>query len=151
VLAVHDYGVFQLDGDASTSLPSTPPASDDWDKVCHQVNLTACPSGSNTTGATAVSWTAEPDRSASIFTGGGSKDPQDISNWAWKDAGGLPDKDNLLHGFAARYSVPSNANCPGPGGNTDGTKNCDVNYFGSDRFDICDYAQQGFCFTQYKL
>jgi len=144
VLAVHDYGVFQLDGDASTSLPSTPPASDDWDKVCHQVNLTACPSGSNTTGATAVSWTAEPDRSASIFTGGGSKDPQDISNWAWKDAGGLPDKDNLLHAFAARYLVT------GAGGTTDcptGTT-CDALYFGSDRLDNSGDAQQGFWFLQ---
>ena len=61
--------------------------------------------------AIAVSWTAETARAATIFTGGGSKDPQDIDQWAWKndpDAGdelhgGLPDKDNLLHAFATRY------------------------------------------------
>jgi hypothetical protein len=33
-LAVHDVGVFQLDGDAQTSLPSTPPAAEDWDLIC---------------------------------------------------------------------------------------------------------------------
>jgi hypothetical protein len=144
VLAVHDYGVFQLDGNAQSSVdwpnPPGPTASDDWDKVCHQVSPTDCPTGSNTTGATAVSWTAEPDRSASIFTGGGSKDPQDISNWAWKDAGGLPDKDNLLHAFAARYTVT------GPVG--DCLSSCDALYFGSDRNDNSGDAQQGFWFLQ---
>ena len=119
--AVHDTTLFQLDGNALSSDTSvafsggTTTGVDDWDNVCHQVNPVACPSPfTNTHGATAVSWSAEANPSSSIFTGGGSKDPQDISNWAWKDAGGLPDKDNLQHGFAARYSVPSNANCPGP-------------------------------------
>lgn len=151
--AVHDTTLFQLDGNAQTSDLGSPASTgaDDWDRVCHEVSPTACPSGSNTTGATAVSWTAEANPNSSIFTGGGSKDPQDISNWAWKDAGGLPDKDNLQHGFATRYSVPSNANCPGPNGNTDGTTNCDVLYFGSDRFDNSGDAQQGFWFFQNKV
>src|SRR5439155_19641075 len=101
----------------------------------HQVLGGGCGT-SNTTGggsgATGVDWTAEPNLSSSIFTGGGSKDPQDISQWAWKDgAGGLPDKDNLLHEFAARYAVPSNANCPGANGDTSGATNCDVLFFGS--------------------
>ena len=63
-----------------------------------------------------------PSLQATIFTGGGSKDPQDISGtgngenfWAWKDgAGGLPDKDNLLHSFAVRYSLDRTE--PGPNG-----------------------------------
>jgi hypothetical protein len=147
--AVHDTGLFQLDGNATTV---NPPAGDDWDHVCHQVTGSDCSTSSNTNGATAVDWTAEPNLNSTIFTGGGSKDPQDISSWAWKDgAGGLPDKDNLLHSFAARYSVPSNANCPGPGGNTDGTKNCDVLFFGSDRLDNSGDAQQGFWFFQNKI
>ncbi len=156
--AVHDTTLFQLDGNALSSDTSvafsggTTTGVDDWDNVCHQVDPVACPSPfTNTHGATAVSWSAEANPSSSIFTGGGSKDPQDISNWAWKDAGGLPDKDNLQHGFAARYSVPSNANCPGAGGNTDGTKNCDVLFFGSDRFDNSGDAQQGFWFFQNKV
>jgi hypothetical protein len=126
--AVHDTGAFELDGNAvNGALPG-----DDWDNVCHQVLGSDCSTTNNTTGATAVDWVAELNTSASIFTGGGSKDPQDISNWAWKDAGGLPDKDNLTHGFAARYDT------------TEG----DVLFFGSDRFDNSGDAQQGFWFFQ---
>ena len=145
--AVHDTGAFQLDGNAQTSLQSTPPASDDWDRVCHQVSPTACPSGSNTTGATAVDWTDDGSLNASIFTGGGSKDPQNIDQWAWKDgAGGLPDKDNLLHSFAARYSLPDSTTCPAGTAAT-----CEVLFFGSDRYDNSGDAQQGFWFFQNKI
>jgi hypothetical protein len=162
-LAVHDTGLFQLDGNAVTV---NPPPGDDWDRVCHQANPAACPSGTNTSaqgGAIAVDWNTDnllstglPSLTATTFTGGGSKDPQDISNWAWKDGGGgLPSKDNLLHEFAARYSVPSNPNCPAknPNGttNTNGTLSCDVLYFGSDRYDNSGDAQQGFWFFQNKI
>jgi hypothetical protein len=142
--AVHDTGAFELDGNA-TNNPAV--AGDDWDNVCHQVLGSDCSTTNNTSGATAVSWVAEPDRSASIFTGGGSKDPQDIPNWAWKNAGGLPDKDNLQHSFAARYSLPPDAtHCPSGSSAT-----CDLLYFGSDRFDNSGDAQQGFWFFQNKV
>jgi hypothetical protein len=150
--AVHDTGIFQLDGDAqtSTNTAGTPAASDDWDKVCNQVTgggLAGCGTTAVTTGATAVSWTAEQNPNSSIFTGGGSKDPLDISQWAWKDgAGGLPDKDNLEHGFAARYSQSPSPTCPS-GGNT----TCELIYFGSDRFDNSGDAQQGFWFLQNRV
>jgi hypothetical protein len=137
---VHNTGAFELDGNA------THQTTDDWDNVCHQVNPTACPSPvTNTNGATAVSWVDDGSLNASIFTGGGSKDPQDISSWAWKDgAGGLPDKDNLLHSFAARYSLAPNAStCP-----SGGTATCEVLFFGSDRYDNSGDAQQGFWFFQ---
>jgi hypothetical protein len=144
-LAVHDAGFFELDGNA-VSGNATPPA-DDWDRVCHQVTSGAvCASASNTTGATAVAWSAELDPSASIFTGGGSKDPNDVSSWAWKDAGGLPDKDNLLHAFAARYSAAPSATCPAGTATT-----CEILYFGSDRFDNSGDAQQGFWFFQNQI
>ena len=137
-LAVHDTGVFELDGNA-TNNPAV--AGDDWDNVCHQVNSTACPTGSNTTDSIARDWVAEPNLNSTIFTGGGSKDPQDISSWAWKDnAGGLPDKDNLLHSFAARYR-PSTGTYAGQ----------DVLFFGSDRFDNSGDAQQGFWFFQNSI
>jgi hypothetical protein len=141
--AVHDTGAFELDGNATND--STP--GDDWDNVCHQVLGTDCSTSNNTTGATAVSWTAEPNLNSTIFTGGGSKDPQNINQWAWKDgAGGLPDKDNLLHSFAARYSLTPGATCPSGGATT-----CDVLYFGSDRYDNSGDAQQGFWFFQNKI
>jgi len=146
--AVHDTGVFQLDGDASSSTqPLSPPALDDWDKVCHQYAVPAnCPASTDTTGSTSGAWTSEPNPSASIFTGGGSKDPQDITNWAWKDAGGLPDKDNLLHAFAVRYSLDPAATCP-----SGGAAKCEVIFFGSDRLDNSGDAQQGFWFLKSKV
>lgn len=131
--AVHDTGSFELDGNATNGAL----AGDDWDNVCHQVLTSDCSTTNNTTGASAVDWVAEPNLNSTIFTGGGSKDPQDISNWAWKDgAGGLPDKDNLLHSFAARY--PS-------------TSEGDILYFGSDRYDNSGDAQQGFWFFQNSI
>ena len=132
-LAVHDTGAFELDGNATNS-PTTP--GDDWDNVCHQVTGSDCSTTSDTSasgGATAVNWLSEPNVNATIFTGGGSKDPIDINQWAWKDgAGGLPDKDNLLHSFAARYATSAGQ----------------VLYFGSDRLDNSGDAQQGFWFFQ---
>src|SRR5438093_5274007 len=141
VLAVHDTGAFELDGNATSA------AADDWDKVCHEVTGSNCSTSSNTSGAKAVAWAAEPNTNSSIFTGGGSKDPIDINQWAWKDgAGGLPDKDNLQHAFAARYSLPPSANCPSGGAPT-----CDVIFFGSDRLDNSGDAQQGFWFFQSQI
>jgi hypothetical protein len=135
--AVHDTGQFELDGNA-TNAAATP--GDDWDNVCHQVLGTDCSTSANTNGATAVDWVAESNPNASIFTGGGSKDPNDLNQWAWKDAGGLPDKDNLLHSFAARYT------------GTSGTYAGDqLLFFGSDRLDNSGDAQQGFWFFQNKV
>jgi hypothetical protein len=137
-LAVHDTGAFELDGNA-TNNPAV--AGDDWDNVCHQVLGTDCSTSSNTTGATAVDWVAEPSLDSTIFTGGGSKDPNDISSWQWKDgAGGLPAKDNLLHSFAARYKAVS-----GPDAGDE------VLFFGSDRWDNSGDAQQGFWFFQNEV
>ena len=136
--AVHDTGAFELDGNATSST------SDDWDKVCHEVTGSDCSTTLNTSGARSVAWASDGDNNATIFTGGGSKEPIDIDQWAWKDgAGGLPDKDNLQHAFAARYSLPPSPTCPSGGGTT-----CEVIYFGSDRFDNSGDAQQGFWFFQ---
>lgn len=151
--AVHDAGVFELDGNAVNE------GLDDWDNVCHEVTVTndtdglipdQCTTAGDTSGATAVDWADDGSLNATIFTGGGSKDPQDISDWLWKDgAGGLPDKDNLLHAFAARYSVPPDMD------DSDGTlcpagdfPSCELLYFGSDRYDNSGDAQQGFWFLQ---
>jgi hypothetical protein len=133
--AVHDTGAFELDGNAVNGAAP----GDDWDNVCHEVLGTDCSTSSNTSafgGASDVDWVAESNLNATIFTGGGSKDPQDVNQWAWKDgAGGLPDKDNLLHSFAARYLTPSG----------------DVLFFGSDRYDNSGDAQQGFWFFQNEI
>lgn len=153
-LAVHDLGAFELEGNATAE--GTP--GDDWDNVCHQVTVTddtlnaipdQCLGIPDTTGATAVAWANDGSPNATIFSGGGSKDPEDISAWAWKDgAGGLPDKDNLVHAFAARYNVASTG---ASGGCPVTIAPCDVLYFGSDRFDNSGDAQQGFWFLQDEI
>ncbi len=143
--AVHDTGAFELDGNP-TSSAATP--GDDWDNVCHQAAPTICPTGSNTTGATAVSFTNDGPVNGTIFTGGGSKDPSDISSWQWKnELGGLPAKDNLQNSFAARYSIPKSTTCPAAAT----AANCELLYFGSDRLDNSGDAQEGFWFFQNKI
>src|SRR5206468_3337665 len=144
-------------GDA-TNAPATP--GDDWDNVCHQVTGSDCSTTNNTTGATGVSWaddrTVTPEcaggDNCTVFTGGGSKDPSDISSWSWKtDTGGLPAKDNLQHGFAARYNLPAtspNASPACPNGTSPPTGTCSVVYFGSDRVANNGDAQQGVWFLQ---
>ncbi len=96
LLAVHNTGAFELDGNASECSLTGP---DDWDRVCYEeaikegLDPTDATDRCTATGGTeiggdpaiAVAWTAESARAATIFTGGGSKDPQDISDWAWKN------------------------------------------------------------------
>jgi hypothetical protein len=64
---------------------------------------------------------------ATIFTGGGSKDDLDVPSWL-HSAGSVPDKDELLDGFVARYG--------------------DHMYFGADRLANNGDAQMGFWFMQ---
>ena len=173
VFAVHGTGAFQLDGDASRETNTAGvefEAVDDWDNVCYQVavaptsqgglNLSPAQAtakcfkyltppalgGPTTGGATAVAWSEETNAASSIFTGGGSKDPEFISEWLWKDdANNPPDKDNLIHAYAARYSLTPSDECPSI------TPTCEVLFFGSDRFDNSGDAQQAFWFFQSKI
>ena len=151
-MAVHDLGLIELEGDAVTQI------TDDWDEVCKAVTITndttssipdqCATAGSLLASNTAVAFANDGSQNATIFTGGGSKDPNSLTQWAWKDqAGGLPDKDNLQDAFAARYSIPESALCPAAGTAT----NCEVLYFGSDRFDNSGDAQQGFWFFQNQI
>ena len=126
--AVHELGVFELDtgthvigGQTYTGANATSETTDDWDRVCYTVMQDSQCGTSTNDSAKASAWATDrtigstggvfsSDNNATIFTGGGSKDPQNTNSWAWKDgAGGLPDKDNLVHAFAARYDV-TNAN-----------------------------------------
>jgi hypothetical protein len=144
-VSIQNNGVFEVnDGNAVKA------SLDDWANVCHEkrngsfpapfTNSMACVTASNTSGANAIEWQSDgaaldgSNYNASIFTGGGSKDPIDISSWQWKDqAGGLPDKDNLLHSFAARYTTAD-------------ASPQDLLFFGSDRYDNSGDAVQGYWF-----
>jgi hypothetical protein len=141
-----DTSVFELDGNATTdhSGTSTP---DDWDRVCHSVLGTDC-STTNNANTTTVEFASQGATTGTTFTGGGSKDPLDISGWAWdQGTGGLPGKDILLNGFAARYSTAPSANCPGSAAQG----SCSQIFFGMDRFDNSGDAQNGFWFFQNQI
>src|SRR6266487_661586 len=151
--AVHKTGAFELDGNA-TNDPST--SGDDWDNVCFQY-ASPLPSGgcgttTPTTGSTSGSWASDGSLNSTIFTGGGSKDPIDMSSWNWKDgAGGLPSKDNLLHAFAVRYSLPDDP-VGGPTACPAGSfPTCEVIFFGMDRYDNSGDAQNGFWFLKSNI
>src|SRR5215210_1079950 len=118
--AVHDDGNFQLDRNAFTSdTLGAPYTGHDWDQVYD-------PATYGSAGTTITSFQTDGTE-ATIFVGGGSKDTLDITGWKHKD-GSVPDKDNLLHGYAAQYG--------------------DDLYFGADRFDGAGTATLGVWFFQ---
>ena len=151
-LAVHNDGIFQIDGDAKagtcgTAFPNpTPPppflgcTGDDWDNLytCPADGVLGCskatPGVGN--GAAAISDLVVDLSPASIFTGGGSKDQMDITQWNWKD-GSVPDKDDLVEAFAALYAPTT--------GSRAGHK---ILYFGANRVAVNGDAQIGFWFLQ---
>ncbi len=127
---VGNDGVFQIDGD----VVFNPTASgDDWCNLSfpgpppfdfsgpHGCSLSSAPA--------ATSYVTDP-APQSIFTGGGSKDQLDITQWRWKD-GSVPDKDDITNSFAAVY--------------TNGSLRL---YFGADRLANNGDAQIGFWFFQ---
>ncbi len=79
---------------------------------------------------------ADSPTDTSYFTGGGSKDVRDISQWQHSNGDVAPDKDEILNAFAAAYRT---------GSATDTNRELIV-YFGSDRFANSGDAQMGFWF-----
>jgi uncharacterized repeat protein (TIGR01451 family) len=133
-LAVHEDGVFELDGNVADPNGSTPP--DDW------ATLFTCAAGGEP-GCTLSGGgnTSEPPtflldgEGPTVFASGESKDKLDIPNWRWKD-GSTPPKDDLFEGFAAAY--------------TDSSGNKRI-YFGANRFAVNGDAQIGFWFFRNRV
>jgi hypothetical protein len=117
--AVHDDDFFELDRNAFSEDAVD---GEDWDQVC-PATTAGCLGG---TTASASSFVTEA-ANATIFTGGGSKDDLDVTQWLHKN-GSTPDKDDLAHGYAARYD--------------------DHLYFGADRFAATGDATVGVWFFQ---
>jgi hypothetical protein len=139
--AVHDDGVFELDTPSANVTNEAAPG-EDWENVCFEVTGDSDCGTNVGSAASDVAWAgdsadvgtqtsddpsvAPAADSSSIYTGGGSKDTEDIGSWIYKNSGGLPDKDNILHAFAAKYG--------------------DNLYFGMDRWANDGDAQLGFWF-----
>ena len=149
-LAVHDTGIFELDGDAfAESAADTLP--DDWDRLDDGFG-----DPDDDDGALASVFITDPlggrNDPDEIFTGGGSKDDLDIAAGGvvganvgpWQHAvGSVPDKDNIEHAFAAAYTCPD--------GTDAGTADDLCLYFGLDRFARNGDAQVGFWFLKEDL
>ena len=118
VAAVHDVGIFELDGNA---LDQGAVDGDDWeDGTAGAADSLFIPGSVEKDG---------PD--ATYFKGGGSKDHRNLDDWEWSATDVAPDKDELLDVFAAVYE----------NGDT-------LVYFGADKFDDSGDAQIGFWFFQ---
>ncbi len=145
-LAVHDNGVFELDGNAFDGTGAGAP--DDWDRLDDGVGD---PSGDDS--ALASVFITDPiTRDDEIFTQGGSKDDLDIKAGGVAGAtvgpwlhttGSVPDKDDIEHAFAAAYSCPD--------GSDVGSAVDLCLYFGLDRYARNGDAQVGFWFLKEDL
>lgn len=111
-------GVIELDGNITDAAPG--PTPDDWDTL-------NCDGGN----ALVKTGVIHDGLGTSIFTGGGSKDPELLGSWRHKN-GSVPDKDEIINAYAAKYlGSPSGDN---------------ILAFGADRFDNSGTAFIGFWF-----
>jgi hypothetical protein len=128
VSATHDVRRFELDADALNGTAS----GEDW-------NLVA-PTDRSTTDivATFVNDGAAPPADVSYFTGGGSKDLNDVTDWRHTTGDVAPEKNEITHAFAVAYRSARD------------TGKTDVGdllfFFGLDRFANNGDAQVGFWF-----
>lgn len=109
--------IFELDANTQNGQDQL---GTDWDQV-----LT-----SKVTNFTATVQLQDP-APASVFSGGGSKDTSDLTQWRHKKEGSVPDKDDITNAYAAAYQPP--------GGDL-------IIYFGADRFANSGDALLGFWF-----
>jgi hypothetical protein len=127
--AVHDDGVFELDRNA---IDDAAVAGEDWNKVCPASTPAGIAPGclGGTTAANSAFVTDAVNaagKDTTLFTGGATKDDLDVTGWQHTTGAG-PDKDDLSHGYAARYG--------------------DLLYFGADRFSASGDATIGIWFFQ---
>jgi len=136
--AVTPTSVFELDGDVTTGNQSPP--LNDWNLL----NGDCSAPGGGSVGSAGGSNTRTcigSENPPKIFTGGGSKDPLDISQWKWKPADTVPDKDTITHGYAASYTATIGASVTAD----------KVVVIGGDRFAVNGDANIGAWFFQQNV
>ncbi len=136
MVAPFGTGLFELDGDVVTGNQT--PAGDDW-LLLNGTGIGPNPGAAG--GSVARRFVVDP-LGATIFTGGGSKDPIDIPSWRQK-SGSVPDKDEITNGYVAAY-ITGQGNSLTPPGQL-------VLYFGADRFAQNGDANVGFWFFQQNV
>jgi hypothetical protein len=115
--------VFDLDGNSLGDH-----ALDDWDLL----NGTTGFNGS--AGSSIVRTFVEGGNPPRIFTQGGSKDPNDTTEWKWKASETGPDKDTITNAYSALYK--------------DAGSQHQILVFGGERFAVNGDANIGFWFFQ---
>ena len=134
-------GFFQLDGNALTSVgnPLPPGGLHDFDQV-YDPGTYGSPGGqapifladglaNNNGGGTGGALL-----DTTLFTGGATKDTNDISSWQWAASGNLQDKSDIENAYAVAYVNP--------------VDNHLLIYFGLDRHGISGAASVSFWFLQ---
>jgi hypothetical protein len=122
-------GLFELDGN---TVDVQPGGGDDWGSLYAGDQLG--------TPAAFTGILADP-APLTIFTQGGSKDINDVTDWRYTD-GSVPDKDDITNAYAAAYTVPAD------GGDSLNDPGDLIIYFGLDRFANNGDAFAGFWFFQ---
>jgi hypothetical protein len=123
--AVHDDGLFELDRNAVATASSAD--GEDWNMVCPVGTPAGAAAAGPCLGTTTSQTSSFKTDDNRVYTGGSTKDDLDIPGWR-HTISSVPDKDELLHGFAARYGNHL--------------------YFGADRFANNGDAQIGVWFFQ---
>jgi uncharacterized repeat protein (TIGR01451 family) len=123
--AVHDLGLFELDRNPQDDAV----AGDDWETL-----ITG--NGGSVAKTDIPIVDADSPTDTTYFSGGGSKDVNDVTQWLHSATDVAPDKDEILNAFAAAYRA------------ADGDL---IIYFGLDRFANNGDAQVGFWFFQNEI
>ena len=126
--AVHDLGLFQLDGNAAVDAS---PAGEDWNSVVGNGTGSLPLAGSNAISATFVNDPYNIPNGDSAYGAGSSKDIDDVPSWSYTLAGNVNDKLDFEHAGAALY-VASNGD--------------PILYFFADRYAQNGDAKVGFWF-----
>ena len=137
--AVAPTSVFEIDGDVLDDPTNT---TADWNTLNGDCSAPGGGSVGSAGGSNTRTCIASEDPPR-IFTQGGSKDPLDISQWHWKPADTVPDKDTITHGYAASYTA-----IPGAAASSSGNK---VVVIGGDRFAVNGDANIGAWFFQQNI
>jgi uncharacterized repeat protein (TIGR01451 family) len=120
--------LFQIDGNTTNDPALT---GDDWNDVyACDVDPGVCSSFGFVSHTFLGAASEAPANDTTYFIGGGSKDINPISDWAWTDHS-APDKDELLDAYSASYVAPNGHS---------------VVYFGADREQTVGDSNVGFWF-----
>jgi hypothetical protein len=122
VFAVHDDGLFELDGNATNE--GAP--GDDWASIFQNTDTSLVDTGI----------IVDPVSNDTTHFKGGNKDTQDITEWSIVSQDDTP-KDNIEHAFAAAYVRPSDSHL--------------IIYAGDDRFAQSGTASHGFWFFKNQI